>query len=686
MNTSLVRFLRGLLLVGGLALGVSCNGPQAAVPTSSDGNKNEERPAASSAVSVSTNTSSTPSTAVAAARPVLEPKNMPAGLQDVVKLARGGVNEDVMLAFVQQTTNRFLLGPDELLFLSDIGVPPEVITAMQRKAAPVVGGAPAAAVAEAPMPAVVAAPQPAPAQVVTPDYVQPGPVPGVIAPPATPAPVLVQDPNSSVAFQEVLAPYGVWVDVPGYGRCWQPNYTTLTPGWRPYQHGGRWVWSDFGWYWVSDYPWGWATFHYGRWFSTSGLGWVWAPDTVWGPSWVCWRRTSSHCGWAPLPPGAYFSGGSWFNRGRRVDFEFGFGIGALDFAFLPWGRFCDPSPRHFYASAAHASSLYHQSVVVNNTVLGNNNSVVFQGPGQSAVALASRTPVPQAALRETAWAAASRPAAEQLVQEKTGFVIVSPRVPAGGPAPLAPARGSGRLAPAAGSGSVGRTAPAAALAGDPGVSGAAAAGLGIAAGRAAFDPLVGRASVAIPSTRSPAQSTPQRALASLPSPAPVQLAQPVPPTRSSVTPTPTPASAFAPSASIPIRQAGSGVGGGASFAPSRPATVTPPTSSASIANAPAALPPSRPVYNPAPALSGAVGPVAAPFIPGPPPQSAYHPPAPAYSAANATPFRPAPSAQPQFSAPTRSAPAASAYSAPPSRPAAVSAPSGGGAAKRSGNH
>src|SRR5262249_35280204 len=89
-------------------------------------------------------------------------------------------------------------------------------------------------------------------------------------------------------FYDSLAPYGTWVDVGGYGQCWQPSAVSINPEWQPYCDRGHWVYSDCGWYWLSDYSWGWAPFHYGRWFRHNRLGWCWQPDRVWGPSWVSW--------------------------------------------------------------------------------------------------------------------------------------------------------------------------------------------------------------------------------------------------------------------------------------------------------------------------------------------------------------------------------------------------------------
>jgi hypothetical protein len=69
---------------------------------------------------------------------------------------------------------------------------------------------------------------------------------------------------------------------------------------------GRWVWSDYGWYWASDEPFGWAVYHYGRWYYDDYYGWIWVPGDVWGPAWVEWRYDDDYIGWAPLSPYATF--------------------------------------------------------------------------------------------------------------------------------------------------------------------------------------------------------------------------------------------------------------------------------------------------------------------------------------------------------------------------------------------
>jgi hypothetical protein len=101
-------------------------------------------------------------------------------------------------------------------------------------------------------------------------------------------------------FYDELSPYGHWSQYSPYGYVWIPD---AGPDFFPYLTNGYWVWSDFGWTWMSGYPWGWAPFHYGRWDFNVNLGWFWVPDNVWGPCWVTWRRANEYYGWSPMRPG-----------------------------------------------------------------------------------------------------------------------------------------------------------------------------------------------------------------------------------------------------------------------------------------------------------------------------------------------------------------------------------------------
>jgi len=111
--------------------------------------------------------------------------------------------------------------------------------------------------------------------------------------------------TAEAEFYEPLAAHGAWVEVESYGRCWRPAHVEIH--WRPYCYG-HWVWTDCGWYWVSDEPWAWACYHYGRWAYHPRHAWIWVPGTTWGPAWVCWREGGGYVGWAPLPPHARFHG------------------------------------------------------------------------------------------------------------------------------------------------------------------------------------------------------------------------------------------------------------------------------------------------------------------------------------------------------------------------------------------
>ena len=112
-----------------------------------------------------------------------------------------------------------------------------------------------------------------------------------------------------------LGPQGLWVSYAPYGNVWIPRGVEYQ--WRPYTLG-HWVFSDYGWTWMSGERWGWLVYHYGRWGWDGRLGWFWVPGTVWGPSWVAWRWGDSYIGWAPIPPGDDFDPRYGF---RRRDFN-----------------------------------------------------------------------------------------------------------------------------------------------------------------------------------------------------------------------------------------------------------------------------------------------------------------------------------------------------------------------------
>lgn len=123
-------------------------------------------------------------------------------------------------------------------------------------------------------------------------------------------------------FSPHLAPHGVWVDDPVYGRVWLPHTRVVGTSFAPYVSGGHWeltVHDD--WLWVSDYPFGWITFHYGHWVWLSSSRWAWVPGYRWAPAWVQFRVASpgvAYVGWGPAPPRYVWRGGVFVSFGARV--------------------------------------------------------------------------------------------------------------------------------------------------------------------------------------------------------------------------------------------------------------------------------------------------------------------------------------------------------------------------------
>ncbi len=129
---------------------------------------------------------------------------------------------------------------------------------------------------------------------------------GGYQPPAPVAPsAIAESPGAQVdfdSFYNSLAPYGEWLDLPAFGWVFRPYASVVGPDFRPYVSYGRWVYTPYGWSFVSGLPFGWACFHYGRWALDATYGWVWVPGFVWAPAWVDWRWGGGYVGWAPLPP------------------------------------------------------------------------------------------------------------------------------------------------------------------------------------------------------------------------------------------------------------------------------------------------------------------------------------------------------------------------------------------------
>jgi len=407
---------------------------------------------------------------------------------EVIKLSEAGVAESVVLGFISNSAAAYNLSVDEILYLYDIGISSQVITAMMRHDADLrekqgeaseLGAqisdqqtnimAELAGIKETLAKELPAAAPAAPETANAPAAAGPGQATAQAAPAppqeAAPQPAYANLPQQVNYFYSDLTPYGSWYELPGYGWCWQPRVVVVNPAWRPYCDRGNWLWTDCGWYWQSDYSWGWAPFHYGRWHRHPSAGWVWFPDSCWAPAWVSWRYTDGYCGWAPLPPSAHFSVGVGLtHHGTRVGVDFGFGLGADFFTFVEWKHLHDHYPRQYALAHAQAGNVYKNSRVINNYIVGNNNTIINEGIGLKRVAAAAQGEIRKVEVRDLPAHAGQyvkpdriersgssmvvyRPQFSELTRPKAG--IASTRTPGGASYPLGgkTASGSSSLAP-----------------------------------------------------------------------------------------------------------------------------------------------------------------------------------------------------------------------------------------------
>jgi uncharacterized protein DUF6600 len=188
-------------------------------------------------------------------------------------------------------------------------------------------------------------------------------------------------------FYQPLTPYGEWVVIGSYGRCWRPG--RVETGWRPYCNG-NWQRTEAGWYWVSDEPWAWATYHYGRWDLSAEFGWYWVPQTQWAPAWVSWHSGGGYIGWAPSYPSSRFGGGGALEVDVRV-------ISPRAYVFV--------DQRHFLEPVRPSTVVVNNTTILNKTVnITNtkivNNTVINEGPAPAIIEKASGRKVQSVAVSQ----------------------------------------------------------------------------------------------------------------------------------------------------------------------------------------------------------------------------------------------------------------------------------------------
>src|SRR5690606_12666779 len=185
-------------------------------------------------------------------------------------------------------------------------------------------------------------------------------------------------PRYGVSFQtfyDELEPYGRWIRDREYGYVWSPR---VGRDFMPYATDGRWIMTEYGSPWVSDYPWGWAPFHYGRCTFDDFYGWIWVPDYEWGPAWVSWRHGGGYYGWAPLPPG--------------VSIHVSINIPASRWIFVPQRYITSPRIYNYYAPRTRVVNIYKHTTIINNYYDRDNRRYVY-GPRRNDIERATRSKV-----------------------------------------------------------------------------------------------------------------------------------------------------------------------------------------------------------------------------------------------------------------------------------------------------
>jgi hypothetical protein len=353
-------------------------------------------------------------------------------LQEVITLSKEQMGDEVITNYVLSTGKVYQLTADQIIYLKNQGVSSPVLNVLIQTASSANNAAAANApvITENPPPAMPSSP-PTVAQPSTlapvpysataaPNIVTPPLVPTTPAPPPEPGPETASAPDAApdasqpqvnlTYFQTQLAPFGTWVQVPGYGLCWQPTQAiAANPDWRPYYDMGQWMQTDNGLFWASDYTWGDIPFHYGRWILQPGYGWLWSPGYTWGPAWVCWRQADADgcIGWAPLPVGAVFVGGVWMFNGVRVDIgTFGFGLGANFFVFVGSDHFHEPFFRMrghewaYHIPPGRSHEFYGRSIVHNDFHRDEHGRLVNDGIGRERMAQLTHNRIEQAHFEE----------------------------------------------------------------------------------------------------------------------------------------------------------------------------------------------------------------------------------------------------------------------------------------------
>jgi len=159
--------------------------------------------------------------------PAINKIYLSSGAEDVLKLARAKVNDDVTIAFIQSSNRRFDLSANDILYLRKEGVSDRVLTAMLGQQPP-----PAAQPAVTPPPTAPTSAEPTATYAEAPQYVSP-PV----------GAATVQVVPASTVYVATTPAYYSFCDPWPYWSTWYP-YPAFSIG---FYWGWGWGWGGCGW-------------------------------------------------------------------------------------------------------------------------------------------------------------------------------------------------------------------------------------------------------------------------------------------------------------------------------------------------------------------------------------------------------------------------------------------------------
>ena len=161
------------------------------------------------------------------------PSKLSAGVDEIVRLAQSGVGDEVLQAYIENSTVAYQLSVDEILYLHDLGLSAQTIAAIVEHGQ-LLQHQPAIAAANTPSSVTnIVAPSSGPAEpqpAGAPTTEGTSPVPPITDNTQAPANAYTITPPQQVNynyFYQNLSPYGSWIEVPDCGWCWQPTVAVV---------------------------------------------------------------------------------------------------------------------------------------------------------------------------------------------------------------------------------------------------------------------------------------------------------------------------------------------------------------------------------------------------------------------------------------------------------------------------